>query len=123
MHKYQQKTQGYEVALVFSAVLVLISIVSSWTWVSYLTLLTLIFAAVYSRPFSYVATYWFRFAEFLGHYVSIFILSFVFAIILTPLALLFRITNKNPLYIKDPGTSVFFDKELTYSSGDFKLPF
>lgn len=58
-----------------------------------------------------IATYWIKFATFLGHVNSKIILTVVFYLVLTPFAILYRIFNKASVesFLRNKRTSNFED--------------
>jgi hypothetical protein len=69
----------------------------------------------------YIVKAWFKLAEILGWINSRVILSFVFFVFLFPLAVLFRLTTKNPLQIKRLSEkSVFADRNHKYEAKDLE---
>ena len=67
------------------------------------TALALMLVALFVKPLARVLSRaWMKFAEVVGTFNSKLILSLVFYLLLTPLALLYRAFNRNPLSIK-PG--------------------
>jgi hypothetical protein len=84
------------------------------------TILGLIFIIL---PFlgDYIVKGWFKLAELLGWINSKVILSLVFFVFLFPIAVLFRLSNKNPLQIrKTDEKSVFTDRNHKYTAKDLE---
>ena len=66
---------------------------------------------------------WFKFAEALGWFNSRVLLSLVFYIILTPIAVAYRLAGNDPLQLKKrPETSVFTDRNHTVTQKDLQDP-
>lgn len=64
---------------------------------------------------------WMKLSDLLGIITSKIILTLVFLLILTPLALAFRVFNKNPLLIKRTcQKSYYIQREHLYSADDFE---
>ncbi len=70
----------------------------------------------------YISLGWYKLGEALGWVNGKVLLSVVFFIFLTPIALIYQWTKKNPLYKKDPGESVFKVREHTFSAKDLRDP-
>jgi len=69
----------------------------------------------------YIVWAWFKLAEILGWINSKVILSLVFFIFLFPMAVLFRLSTKNPLQIKKLGEkSLFTERNHKYSAKDLE---
>ncbi|TAE40542.1 MAG: hypothetical protein EAY79_03980 [Runella slithyformis] len=64
---------------------------------------------------------WFKLAEGLGWVNSRIILSVLFFVFLWPIAMLYRVFNKNPMGIRKPqGKSVYNDRSHTYTPKDLE---
>lgn len=63
---------------------------------------------------------WFKFAEVLGWINARLILGIVFFVILFPIALLYRLSAKNPLNIRKVQGSLFVTRDHNYSKKDFE---
>jgi hypothetical protein len=85
--------------------------------------LALLLVALFVKPLAkLISRAWLKFAEVLGTFNSKLILSLVFYLFLTPLALLYRIFNRNPLWLK-PGRdaeTLFVPRDHVYSKADFE---
>lgn len=72
-----------------------------------------------------IARAWLKFAEIIGKVNSVILLGFVFYILLTPLALLYRLFNRNPLNLKKDFVSkdsYFYTRDQTYTAKDIASP-
>lgn len=68
-----------------------------------------------------IAWVWLKFAEILGRINSTILLSLVFFIFLTPIALLMRIFKKeDALKLKKPGASAYDERNHTYEKKDLE---
>lgn len=65
---------------------------------------------------------WYKLAEGLGWFNSRVLLSIVYYLIVTPIALLFRLFGNDPLLLKDKKGSMFIFKEHTYTKEDLENP-
>lgn len=66
---------------------------------------------------------WFKLGELLGKINSTLILTVLFALILTPIALLYRITAKNPLLVKrTKDATLYHERNHTYTKDDLEHP-
>lgn len=63
---------------------------------------------------------WFKIAEILGWINGRIILSVVFFVVLFPFAVLFRLTTKNPLRLKNLESSAFDERNHTYTKKDLQ---
>jgi hypothetical protein len=85
--------------------------------------LALLLVALFVKPLAQIISRsWMRFAEVLGTFNSKLILTLVFYLFLTPLALLYRIFNKNPLSLNhgQEAGSCFVTRDHVYSRADFE---
>lgn len=65
---------------------------------------------------------WYKLAEGLGWFNSRVLLSLVYYLIVTPIALLFRLFGNDPLLLKDTKGSMFNFREHTYTKEDLENP-
>lgn len=65
---------------------------------------------------------WYKLAEGLGWFNSRVLLSLVYYLIVTPIALLFRLVGNDPLLLKDTKGSMYQFREHTYSKEDLENP-
>ncbi|MFK7810026.1 MAG: SxtJ family membrane protein [Saprospiraceae bacterium] len=63
---------------------------------------------------------WFQLAEVLGWINSRILLSLIFFLVLTPIALLHRIFSSNPLQLKNDSDSTFVDKNHRFNKEDLE---
>lgn len=69
----------------------------------------------------FIVKIWFKIAEGLGWFNSRVILSIMFFVFLWPIAMLYRLFNKNPMGIKRPdGNSVYIERNHTYDKKDME---
>ena len=65
---------------------------------------------------------WYKIAEVLGFINARVILSLLYYIMVTPMALLFRLTGNDPMLLSKPENSTFKTRNHTYSAIDLKNP-
>jgi len=65
---------------------------------------------------------WYKLAEVLGWFNSRVMLSLVYYLVVTPIALLFRLFGNDPMLLKDTKVSMFNFREHTYSKEDLENP-
>lgn len=63
---------------------------------------------------------WLKFAELIGSVMSKILLSVVYFIFLVPIALVYRLTQKNPLFLKRKEGSYYIDRNKKYSPKDIE---
>ena len=69
---------------------------------------------------SFIVKWWFKLAEGMGWVMSRVILSSIFFLFLFPIALLSRISAKNPLGLKKEKGSAFAERNHTYTKKDLE---
>lgn len=65
---------------------------------------------------------WYKLAEGLGWFNSRVLLSLVFYLIVTPVAVLFRLFGNDPLLLRDTKGSMFNFRNHTYNKEDLENP-
>lgn len=65
---------------------------------------------------------WYKLAEGLGWFNSRVLLSLVYYLIVTPIALLFRLFGNDPLLLKNKRGSMYNFREHTYTKNDLENP-
>lgn len=115
-----KKEKSLETLLVLVGALIVIFWVSSKK-IYLLVALLLIFIGIIS-PFlsAKISGAWLKLAELIGSVMSKIILSLVFFIILVPIALLYRLTKKNPLFLKRQEGSYYIIRNKQYSPKDIE---
>lgn len=63
---------------------------------------------------------WLKFAELLGSVMSKLILSIIYFCFLVPIALIYRLTQKNPLFLKRREGSYYTERDQQYSPKDIE---
>jgi hypothetical protein len=84
----------------------------------------LLLAGLLSHLFARLITkLWYKLAEMLGYISSRILMTVVYYLVLFPLAMLYRLFNKDPLSLKKrPGQSLFNEREHVYTAKDFEHP-
>lgn len=69
-----------------------------------------------------ISNSWLAFSHFIGNINSKIILTIIFYLFLTPMALMFRLFNRNPLNLKEDkcNKSYFHDRNYNFSKEDFE---
>jgi hypothetical protein len=67
-----------------------------------------------------IAIGWFKLADVLNFFVSKIILGTLFFLVLFPIALLYRLSNKDSLQLKRTSKSLWVERHLTYSASHLK---
>ncbi len=76
---------------------------------------------IYFKLNRVISTYWLQFSEAMGKVMSKVILSIVFYVFLTPIAILFRVFNKSAVdnFLANNKDSYFEDSKTDYSKESF----
>ena len=81
---------------------------------------------IWPGAFSLVARLWFGFSHLLGTVMSKVVLSLIFLFVLTPLALLRRLANHDPMNTKSwkaSSQSVFQTRDHTFTAEEIERPY
>ncbi|NVN99747.1 MAG: hypothetical protein HXX17_10510 [Geobacteraceae bacterium] len=115
------RVQVLETFSVFAAVSLLLAI-SSCRQVFALLAFALLLVALFIKPLEAVITrWWLKFSELLSGINNRVILTLIFYLILTPLALLYRLFNKDLLNLDGRRLLSFYvDRNYTYSKPDLE---
>ena len=123
MHKNLTELDKVKAKLVIVAgFLVLAYLFDSETLVLVATILGIGF--VFIKPFGEAVLFvWFKLAEFLGWFNSRVLLSLIYFLFLTPLAIAFRLFGNDPLRLrKVPSDSMYVKRKHTYQREDLENP-
>ena len=115
-----KKEKSLETLLVLVGAFIVIFWVSSKK-IYLLVALVLILIGIVS-PFlsAKISWAWLKFAELIGSVMSKVILSVVFFVFLVPIALVYRLTKKNPLFLKRQDESYYIVRNKQYSPKDIE---
>ena len=109
-------------------VLMLALLLAEWIWSpGYLMLVAGALGAI-SLMFPVLAEWihigWMKLAQALGWFNGRLLLSLVFFLLLTPIALIYRLFNRDSLRLKRPkeGESMFVERNHTFSASDLSNP-
>jgi len=76
---------------------------------------------IFIKPLAkYIAIAWFKLAELLNYIVSKIILGTLFFVVLFPVSLLYKISNKDKLRLKKSKSSLWIKRNHTYSATDLE---
>jgi hypothetical protein len=116
------KIQEYETITTLAAFFLVLNIVLHRQAFVYAAL-GMLLVGLFVKPVArIISRTWLKFAELLGAFNSKVILTLVFFLFLTPLALLFRLFSNNPLQLKNAGNTKSFYKVRNhqYNREDFE---
>ena len=118
--KENNKAKSLETLLVLVGAMVVIY------WISpkkiYLLVALLFILIGIASPFlsAKISWVWLKFAELIGAVMSKVILSVIYFVVLVPIALIQRLTQKNPLFLKRQSGSYYVDRNKQYSPKDIE---
>lgn len=76
---------------------------------------------IFIKPLAkYIALAWFKLADVLNYIFSRIFLGILFFVILFPVSLLYKISNKDKLRLKKSKSSIWFERNHMYSSTDLE---
>jgi hypothetical protein len=114
------KLKTLETSLVLTTAFVVLYYFTSTNTFLYLAIV-LGLMGIFIKPLAkYIAIAWFKLADVLNFFVSKIVLGTLFFLILFPIALLYRISNKDNLQLKRTNKSLWVERNLTYSASHLK---
>src|ERR1035437_4333591 len=114
------KSKSLETLLVLVGALIVVFWISTkkiYLLVALIFILIGVISPFLSAKISWV---WLKFAELIGGVMSKIILSVVYFVFLVPIALLYRLTKKNPLFLKRQEGSYYISRNKQYSPKDIE---
>jgi ABC-type multidrug transport system fused ATPase/permease subunit len=118
--KESNKAKSLETLLVLVGALIVVFWVSPkkiYLLIALIFILIGVVSPVLSAKISWV---WMKFAELIGAVMSKIILSVVYFVFLVPIALIYRLTQKNPLFLKRRNDTYYIDRNKQYSPKDIE---
>lgn len=114
------RNKSLETSLVLTTAFLVLFIIFESIWFLYAALAFGIIG-IFIKPLAkYVAIAWFKLAEVLNFFVSKIILGTLFFVILWPISMLAKISNKDKLHLKKSKNSTWTERNHKYSSADLK---
>ena len=115
-----ERTKILETGLVLTTAFLVIYLLTGNNVFLYLAI-TVGISGIFVKPVAkYIAVAWFKLADVLNFFVSRFILGTLFFMILFPISLLYRISNKDNLRLKRSDKSAWIERNHKYSLGDLE---
>lgn len=102
MDKLKEKIKNIETAVSLAGLLLVVFFISEAKIFLYLSFAVLVLSLISHKLFIFVSKAYFKAAHFIGAINSKILLSAVFIFLLTPLALIRRLVEKNLLLVKKP---------------------
>ena len=79
------------------------------------------FIGIFIQPLARLVTIlWFKLADVLNYVFSRIILGAIFFLVLFPISLMYRRTNKDKLQLKNTGSTNWFERNKKYSGADLE---
>jgi hypothetical protein len=107
--------------IIVTGLLVLAAVFNDET-IAYLALLVGLISLIIPPAGNRIVWGWYKLAEGLGWFNSRVLLSVVYYLIVTPIAVVFRWVGNDPLLLKDTKGSMFNFREHTYTKEDLENP-
>jgi len=121
----QDKAHVYSTIIVLAAALLAVHFLFQIKYLDYASLALMLISIIFFPAARLISKGWMKFAEVIGAINSKIILSVMFYLILTPIALIYRLVNKDVLRLKkktgDQG--YYIERNHTYLPGDFDKTF
>lgn len=122
MKENNRRARDLETIIVLSVVFLIIFIISGREFFIFTGLALLIISLLLKRLTARISDLWLRLSELIGNFNSKIILTLVFFIVLTPVAVLYRVFSRNPLGLKrqEDESSYFCTRDHFYKREDFE---
>ena len=115
-----KKEKSLETLLVLVGAFIVIFWVSSKKIYLLVALILILIGIVSPFLSAKISWAWLKLAELIGSVMSKVILSVVFFVFLVPIALVYRLTKKNPLFLKRQDESYYIVRNKQYSPKDIE---
>ena len=119
------KKETYEpvkTVLVITTGFILLFFITNLAWSLYLAMIVSILGLLSNAMAKKISFVWLKLASLLNLIMPNIILSIIFFLILTPIALLSRMFKKNQLRLKNSNKSLFIQKDSTFQKEHFEKP-
>lgn len=114
------RTKALETSLVLTTGFLLIYLLTKNDLFLYLAFAFGI-TGIFVKPLAkYIAIAWFKLADILNYFISKIILGTLFFVVLFPVSLMYKISNKDKLRLKRSKSSIWIERNHTYSSADLE---
>jgi hypothetical protein len=114
------KTKTLETSLVLTTGFLLIYFLTKNDLFLYLAVAFGI-TGIFIKPLAkYIAIAWFKLADILNYIVSKIILGTLFFVVLFPVSLLYKISNKDKLRLRKSNSSMWIKRDHKFTSGDLE---
>lgn len=114
------RNKSLETSLVLTTGFLILFLIFGNGWLLYLALGFGI-TGIFIKPLAkYLAIAWFKLADILNFFVSKIVLGLLFFVVLWPVSMLYKISNKDKLRLKKEKESNWIDRSHIYSAEDLK---
>lgn len=114
------RNKSLETSLVLTTGFLILFLIFGNQWFLYLALTFGVIGIFIKSLAKYIAILWFKLADILNFFVSKIILGALFFVILWPVSLLYKISNKDKLRLKRSENSTWVERNHSYTSADLK---
>ena len=114
------RSKNLETCLVISTGLIIIYYFKPIDWLLYVAIIVGLIGAFFNSLAAGITWFWYKLAEVLGYVMSRVILTLVFFIFLFPIALIYRLFNKENLFPKKDQKSFWVERNHDYNGDDLK---
>ncbi|HSH20125.1 MAG TPA: SxtJ family membrane protein [Draconibacterium sp.] len=114
------RSKSIETSLVLTTGFLTLFLIMGNEWLLYLALAFGVIGIFVKPLANYVAIAWFKLADFLNFFMSKIILGTLFFVVLWPVSLLYKISNKDKLQIKKSKNSNWTERNHNFSSADLE---
>ena len=119
--KDSKRIKDMETAAALAAISLFLYLIFKRDFFILIAFALLISGLAFKKTTSKLSDLWLRFSHIIANINNRIILSFVFYILLTPIAVIYRFFSGNPLFLnKDKNKkSYFVDRDIAFKKGDF----
>ena len=120
--KNKTRIRDLETIITLAAMLLIMKVIFNVEWLYFVTLALLLIALLSKRSSSKVADLWLRVTNLIGTTITIIIMTLIYYLFLTPIALLYRLLRKNQVMLKKDKNIVTYynDYNKTFTKRDFE---
>ncbi len=114
------RAKNLETCLVIATGLIIIFYFKPIEWLLYIAIIVGLIGAFFDGLANWITWFWYKLAEVMGFVMSKVILSIVFFIFLFPVAILYRLFNKESLFPKKNQNSYWVERNHEYEGKDLE---
>ena len=118
MKKEENRSSPFETLAAFLLLSIILFLLFEKAWLLYLGGSIGLIGLLIKQFTTILHTYWFFLIKYVGMVVNTVLLSTIFFLLLTPIAILYRLTNKRKLMSKSEKESYFITRNHEFESKD-----